>query len=182
MRVTAIGRGNVGGGLARLWKEAGHEVTVVGRDGGDASNSDAVLLAVPSDAIDKALASVPGVEGKVVLDATNPYAGRAEGFDSLAHQVKARTRGPVAKAFNINFAAVYDQISNQSSKPGCLYCGDEEAREITERLIQDAGYEPVPGGGLENARALEDFLAPAMAIAQATGGPFFYRFAPPGRL
>jgi predicted dinucleotide-binding enzyme len=47
VRITTIGRGNVGGGLGELWREAGHEVVEMGREGGDASGSDAVLLAVP---------------------------------------------------------------------------------------------------------------------------------------
>jgi predicted dinucleotide-binding enzyme len=53
---------------------------------------------------------------------------------------------------------------------------------VTERLIRDAGYDPVPAGGLENARALEDFLGPVAAISQSVGGPTFYRFPPPGEL
>src|SRR4051794_27924514 len=47
MRIAVIGRGNVGGGLARLWREAGHEVQELGRDGGDASAADVLLVAVP---------------------------------------------------------------------------------------------------------------------------------------
>ena len=31
MNITTIGRGNVGGGLARRWAKAGHSVTRVGR-------------------------------------------------------------------------------------------------------------------------------------------------------
>ena len=42
MKVAVIGRGNVGGGLADRWERAGHEVTRIGRDGGDVSNADAV--------------------------------------------------------------------------------------------------------------------------------------------
>src|SRR5918911_624525 len=110
MKITVIGRGNVGGGLARLWQGAGHDVIALGREGGDASGSDALLVAVPSNAIDDALAKVNGIEGTIALDATNAYGGRAEGFESLAHQVKARTGGPVTKVFNANFAALYDQL------------------------------------------------------------------------
>jgi 8-hydroxy-5-deazaflavin:NADPH oxidoreductase len=182
MKITVIGRGIVGGGLARLWESAGHEVTRIGRDGGDASGSDALLVAVPSNAIDAALEGVRGIEGRLAIDATNAFAGRAEGFESLAHQVKAKTNGPVTKAFNVNFAAIYDAIPNQRAKPSQVYCGDEAAREVTEQLIRDAGYDPVLAGGLENARALEDFLGPVFAISQSVGGPSFYRFAPPGEL
>jgi hypothetical protein len=55
-------------GLAKLGREAGHEVTAIGSEGGDASDADVVLLAVPSPAIDDALASVAGLEGKIVID------------------------------------------------------------------------------------------------------------------
>jgi 8-hydroxy-5-deazaflavin:NADPH oxidoreductase len=182
MKITTIGRGNVGGGLARLWRNAGHDVTELGRDGGDASDADAVLLAVPSGAIDDALASVSGLEGKVVIDTSNAFAGRAEGYDSLAQQVKARTNGPVAKSFNLNFARAYDEVAKLTTRPGNLYAADDEARDVTEQLIRDAGFDPVYAGDLTNARALEDFLAAFFAFSQASGGPVFYRFGKPGEL
>jgi predicted dinucleotide-binding enzyme len=64
MRITTVGRGTVGGGLAGRWRNAGHEVTELGPDGGDASDADAVLVAVPSGAIDDALSRVTGLEGR----------------------------------------------------------------------------------------------------------------------
>ena len=174
MNITVIGRGNVGGGLAGRWRNAGHEVQELGREGGDASSADAVLLAVPSGAIADALGKVSGLEGKVVLDATNAFGGRNDEFPSLAHEVKSITGGPVAKAFNLNFARLYDKIDEQPERPGMLYAADDDAREVTEQLIRDAGYEPVPAGDLEKARALEDFLGPFGAF-----GPSFYRFWKP---
>jgi 8-hydroxy-5-deazaflavin:NADPH oxidoreductase len=127
MNVTIIGRGNVGGGLAARWSGASHQVRARGRDGGAASGSDVVVVAVPSNQIDAALEGVAGVEGRVSIDATNAFAGRVEGFESLAHQIKARTGGPVAKAFNINFANLYDEVESQRVRPSQLFCGDEEA-------------------------------------------------------
>ena len=179
MKITTIGKGNVGGGLASRWRKAGHDVTELGQEGGDASDADAVLVAVPSSAIDEALSKVSGLEGKVVVDATNGFRGRAEGFESLAHQVKARTNGPVAKSFNLNFARIYDRIDEQEPPPGNLYAADDDAREVTEQLIRDAGYDPIYGGNLDNARALEDFLAILVAYANDAGGQPFYRFAQP---
>ncbi len=179
MRIAVIGRGNVGGGLARRWRDAGHDVQEVGRDGGDVSGSEAVLLAVPSAAIADALASVSGLGGVPVVDATNATRGRPEGFDSLAEYVRSLTGGPVAKAFNSNFATLYDRLGGARTKPTMVYAADEGAREVTERLIADAGYEPVSAGGLEAARAVEDFLAVIFAVSRAGLGPFVYRFAPP---
>jgi predicted dinucleotide-binding enzyme len=49
---------------------------------------------------------------------------------------------------------------------------------IAEQLIRDAGYEPVSAGGLESARALEDFLTDMFVKL----GQVFYRFSAPGQL
>ena len=182
MQITVIGRGNVGGGLARLWREAGHQVTELGKEGGDASGADVVLVAVPSGVIADALGKVSGLEGKIVVDATNAFRGRDEQFESLAHQVKSITRGPVAKSFNLNFANVYDEIATQRVRPSNLFAADDEAREATEQLIRDAGYEPAYVGGLEHARALEEMLGILFAVNQSGLGPHFYRFARPGEL
>jgi 8-hydroxy-5-deazaflavin:NADPH oxidoreductase len=182
MNITVIGRGNVGGGLARRWEKAGHNVNALGREGGDASDADAVLVAVPSGSIADALGKVSGIAGKVTIDATNAFAGRNEQFESLAHEVKSIVGGPTAKSFNLNFANAYDEIDKQNARPGNFYAADDEAREVVEQLIRDAGYEPVPVGGLEHARALEDHLGLFFAVSQALGGSVFYRYARTGEL
>jgi predicted dinucleotide-binding enzyme len=183
MKITTIGRGNVGGGLAQRWRKAGHEVTTLGRDGGDASDADVLLVAVPSDQITGALRGVTGIAGKIVIDACNAFHGREGDYPSLAHQVKSLVGGPVAKAFNTNYAALYDRIDEQRVPPSDMYAAEDGAREVTEQLIRDAGYEPVYVGGLEQARAMEDFLAGlSFAIVRTGMGRFFYRCATPGSL
>jgi predicted dinucleotide-binding enzyme len=178
MNITTIGKGNIGGGLARLWEQAGHNVTTLGHDGGDASDADVVLVAVPGGAASDALSRVSGLEGKIAIDTENSFSARDEKYESFAHEVKAHTNGPVAKAFNANFARLYDQIGNARVRPSCLYAADDEAREVTEQLIRDAGYDPVSLGGLENARALEDFVPGVLGKV----GRVFYRFASPEEL
>ncbi len=182
MRITVVGKGNVGGGLARLWQRAGHTVTALGSDGGDASDADVLVVAVPSTAIADALGKVGGIRGKAAIDATNALHGRSAGFTSLAHEVKALVGGPTAKSFNINFAVLYDQIGAQRARPSNLYAAEDDACEVTEQLIGDAGYDPVYVGGLDQARLLEDHLELVFAINQAGLGPFFYRIARPGEL
>jgi predicted dinucleotide-binding enzyme len=105
MRVTTIGKGNIGGGLARLWEQAGHTVTTLGHEGGDAADADVILVAVPGGAASDALSKVTGLEGKTAIDAENAFGARNEEYESFAHEVKAHTNGPVAKAFNANFAS-----------------------------------------------------------------------------
>lgn len=182
MNITVIGRGNVGGGLADRWEKAGHAVTRLGREGGDASDADAVLVAVPSGQIADALGKVIGLEGKIAIDATNAFDGRNEEYESLPHEVKSIVGGPVAKAFNLQNAALYDWIDEQRARPSNLYAADEDARRVTERLTHDAGYDPVFVGGLEQARALEDSVGLFGAIRRAGGGPHFHRYAKVGEL
>jgi predicted dinucleotide-binding enzyme len=183
MKLAVLGRGNIGGGLANLWERAGHEVTRIGREGGDVSEAEAVLVAVPGGAIAEALDNVKGIERKTVIDATNLIGvSPPAGFPSNAEFVKSRTNGPTAKSFNINFAALYDRIGEARSTPSNLWCGDEEARQVVEQLNRDAGYEPVYAGPLENAAAQENFLKLVFAINQGGLGQFFYRMAPPDQL
>src|SRR5437667_3629613 len=140
MRIAVVGRGNVGGGLADLWERAGHQVTRIGRDGGDVSAAEVVLVAVPGGSIAAALDQLQGIAGKTVIDATNRVGvDPPPGFFSNAEFVKSRTHGPTAKAFNINFAALYGRLG--------------EARAVVEQLNRDAGYEPVYTGSLGNAAA-----------------------------
>jgi 8-hydroxy-5-deazaflavin:NADPH oxidoreductase len=182
MNITVIGRGNVGGGLARRWERTGHAVTALGRDGGDAAGADAVLVAVPSGAIGEALGKVSGLEGKTAIDATNAFGGRDESYESLAHQVRSIVGGPVAKAFNLEYAALYDQIDEQRVRPSTIYVAQDGAREVAHQLIHDAGYDPVFAGGIEQARALEDSVALFSGIRRAGLGAYFHRYAKPGEL
>ena len=178
MRVTVFGKGNVGGGLADLWEHAGHQVTRLGRDGGDVSGADVVLVAVPGGSIAEALVRLTGVEGKTVIDATNRIGvGAPAGFASNAEFVKSRTGGPTAKSFNVNFASLLSRLGEARVTPSNLWCGDEEAREAVEQLNRDAGYNPVYAGPLENAVRQESIIDLIFAIGEGMG-EYVYRFAP----
>jgi 8-hydroxy-5-deazaflavin:NADPH oxidoreductase len=118
-----------------------------------------------------------------VIDATNRVGvDPPPGFFSNAEFVKSKTHGPTAKAFNINFAALYGRLGEARARPSNLWCGDEEARAVVEQLTRDAGYEPVYCGPLGNAAAQESLIKTVFAIAQGGMGPFVYRMAPPEQL
>ena len=179
MRVATVGRGRLGGGLGGLWRAAGHEVIEIGRDGGDVSGCDAVLLAVPSGAVGDALAALSGLGDTPVIDATNPVqTPPPEGFGSVSEYVRSLTGGPVAKAFNTNFAAIFDRIGEAAERPSMVYAADDGAKAVTEALIEAAGFEPVRAGDLSAARAIEDFVAVIFAVSSEQG-PFFYRIYRP---
>lgn len=179
MKIAVVGRGNVGGGLADRWERAGHQVDRFGKDGGDVSGADAVLIAVPGAAVADALDGVRGIEGKTVLDATNLFGSDPpDGFTSNTEFIKSKTNGPTAKSFNLNLARLYDQIDQAKSRPSNIWSGDEEARDVVEQLNRDAGYDPVYAGGLDKAAAQEQGLGLILAVQQGSA-PFFYRMAPP---
>jgi predicted dinucleotide-binding enzyme len=145
-------------------------VDEIGREGGDVSDAEAVLLAVPGGAVAEALAGVGGLDGKTVIDATNLIGVEPpSGFASNAEYVKSVTGGPTAKSFNVWFASLVERLGETSLTPSNLWCGD-------------AGYEPVCAGPLSNASLQEGFVPLAFAIVREGGvGPFFYRMAPPER-
>ncbi|MER6345269.1 NADPH-dependent F420 reductase [Streptomyces sp. NPDC001595] len=182
MNITVIGNGNVGGGLARLWRKAGHQVTTIGRDGGDAATADVVVVSVPGNAIADALSKVTGLDGQVTIDTTNLYTERDDTYLSLSHHIKAIIGGPTAKSFSTVFAAAYDDITTQRVTPTSLYAAEPGAKDLTEQLIRDAGFDPLHIGDLTpGARLLEDSSPLTRAIA-ARIGPFFYRYGRPGEL
>src|SRR5439155_11085837 len=119
---------------------------------------------------------------QVTIDATNIFGPYPPGSESLAQQVKSIIGGPTAKAFNTNFAALYDQVDAEPVHPGTLFAADPEARAITEQLIRDAGFDPIYVGDLGQARLLESLISVTMGVAQGGLGPFFYRFSRPGGL
>jgi 8-hydroxy-5-deazaflavin:NADPH oxidoreductase len=183
MKIAVVGRGKIGGGLADLWEKAGHDIVArIGRGGGDVSDADVVLIAVPGGAVAGALDTVQGIGGKTVIDATNLVRVKPpSGFDSNAEFVKSRTNGPTAKSFNLNFASQFGKLREGKSRPCNLWSGDDEARQAVEQLNRDAGYEPVRMGGLDQAATQEHAIDIFFAITQEMG-PFVYRFAPPEQL
>ena len=93
--------------------------------------------------------------------------------------MKSGTGGPTAKAFNVNFASLYDQVAAASINPGDLWCGDEEARAAVETLNRDAGFDPICAGPSRTPRSRRASSTLVFAINQGGMGPFFYQMAPP---
>jgi predicted dinucleotide-binding enzyme len=175
-RIGVLGGGNVGGGLAELWRQAGHDVRVSGRDtiAETAAFGDVVVLAVPDTAASEALSSAGSLAGKVLIDATNNLGGGPTGAEIAALVPDAE----VVKAFNTVFARLYDRLGSETPAPSMVLCGDdEEAKTTVALLARDAGYEPVDAGGIDAAADIEAFARLVIGIAYRQGhGPFFYHF------
>ena len=92
MKIATIGRGNIGGGLAKRWRDSGPRGNGVrAATAGTPRASDAVLVAIPSNAIEDAFTKVTGIGDAVVIDATNAFTGPRRGLRV------ARAPGQVAR-------------------------------------------------------------------------------------
>ena len=184
MRIGILGAGNVGGALARVWTNRGHEVklgvpdaqnertqkTVASLGGAvrAGTNADAgafgevVALTVPWPAAKQAIESSGNLTGKVLIDCTNPLSNDLKRLlvgltTSAAEQVAGWARGArVVKAFNTIGAGNLGRADFSGLTADGFYCGDDTtAKELAKALIADAGLNPVDVGPLRNARLLE---------------------------
>jgi predicted dinucleotide-binding enzyme len=63
-----------------------------------------------------------------------------------------------------------------------LSASDAGARETTERLIRDAGFDPIHLGDLGQTPLLESLIALTVVLDRGELGPCFLRFNRPGEL
>lgn len=180
MKVTLIGTGNMGSGLAKHIAKAGHTLAITGRDAAKAQalaqanratfkavnaaeGADVVILATAyGDAI-TALRAVGDLTGKVIIDITNPltadYMGLSIGHStSAAEEIqKAFPKAKVIKAFNTVFAQVLANGPKLAGETVQVYfAGDDAgAKETVKALIQSTDFAAVDAGELKNARYLE---------------------------
>jgi predicted dinucleotide-binding enzyme len=158
MQIAILGAGNVGGALGRGWARAGHAVTYGVPDpsaaryrpaaeaAGGASllpvpravqGADAIVLAVPFEAVGDALAAAGDLSGRLLIDVTNPLrmgAGGLElsvGFDrSGAEHVASLAPGAaVFKTLNQVGFEVMANTAGYAAPPVMFVAGDDAARK-----------------------------------------------------
>ena len=183
MNITVIGAGNMGSAFVKQLARVGHRVSVTGRDqtkaeqlaaenpgaaavarNGAAVEADAVIVATGYGDAVEALQSLGNLDGKVVIDITNPinadFSGLSLGHDTSAAEeiAKAVPGAKVVKAFNTVFAQVIDEGADfgNGQKATVFYAGDDEHAKQTARTIAESlGFETVDAGPLRHARYLE---------------------------
>jgi hypothetical protein len=185
MKIGIIGAGKIGGTLASLWANAGHEVFVssrhpeqlqelarslgpkgrVGTPREAAAFGDVVLVSVPYGAL-------PGIgrdlanelKGKVVLDTGNPYPERD---GEMAEEARRKGTGIASAEFlrGVRLVRAFNAIRAQDLRTEAhrkgepvgipIAADDERALAIASRLVRDAGFEPVVVGPLAKARTFD---------------------------
>jgi len=197
MKVLVIGAGNMGSGFVKQLSAAGHPVSVTARDAAKAASvasqypnakavpaagategQDLVILATGyADAV-PALQSVGQLQGKVVVDISNPltadYMGLTLGHSTSAAEeiAKAVPGALVVKAFNTVLAQVLGQGATlaDGSKVTVFVAGDNEvAKTSVKTLAESLGFVTVDAGGLKNARYLEPLAGLNVYFAYGAG-------------
>jgi predicted dinucleotide-binding enzyme len=165
-KIAILGKGNVGGALARSLARTHSHVQSVGNDKTTqrqaATQADVVILAVPFSALDEVVKNLgAALDGKVVVDATNaltPDYQLALGYTtSGAEELQKKLPGArVVKAFNTVFAQHMDGGKVGRTPLTAFVSGDDAAaKQTVVTLAKDIGFETVDAGPLKNARLLE---------------------------
>lgn len=183
MNVLLLGAGNMGSALARQFARAGHSVRIAAKslqkaeavaaqiDGatavdvaGSAAASDVIVIATPFDAAIATLRAAGPVDGKIVVDLTNPltadYMGLTIGHDTSAAEeiANAFPNAEVVKAFNTLFAQVLAEgpsFANGQTAPAFVASDSERAKATVIALVESIGFRPINAGPLNTARYLE---------------------------
>jgi predicted dinucleotide-binding enzyme len=193
MRIAVIGTGNVGSALADKLAHHGYDVVVaassadsaeraarnvecraVGSPGEAAREAEAIILAVPADALSEVAAEIRAdVVGKPVIDVSNgPNVVQAG--ESLAEALQRQLpRARVVKAFNTAFASRMTAPTN-GDKPldGFIAGDDTDAKQAVAALVRDVGFEPLDVGDLRNARVLEGMAWLNISMNMANNWPW----------
>lgn len=180
MNVTLIGTGNMGSALAAQIAKAGHKLTIIGRDADKAkalarsvgaqssgkavvADADVVVVATAFADAAGALRAAGNLDGKVIVDITNPLTADFMGLTighatSAAEEIqKTFPAAKVVKAFNTLFAQVLAGGPQLAGKTVPVYlAGDDAAAKSTvQSLVESIGFAPIDAGPLRNARYLE---------------------------
>ena len=198
MKITIIGAGNMGGGIATRAIAGGHNVEILDRDpaearaladqlGGstsvldrsDAFGGEIVVFALYYPVIKDAVQEYADrLAGRIVVDITNPI--DMETGDSLATPPGASSaeevaqlvppRTPVVKAFNTTFAPTLLAGEVDGQQLDVLIAGDDEgAKQKLSQLVADGGLRPIDVGPLRRAQQLEQLGFLHISIQEPLG-------------
>jgi predicted dinucleotide-binding enzyme len=179
MKIGIIGSGNIGGTAAKLFVKAGHEVAISNSRGPESLKSfvssvgpnivantvedaikfgEVILLAIPWRKRQDLLSVSKLLDGKIVIDAINPYSENFEVTDlgnstSSEEVLKQIPNSRLVKAFNTIY---YEHLRTKGNLNAPIedrftifVAGDDSnAKATVSKLIEDIGFAPVDTGSL----------------------------------
>lgn len=202
MKISIVGAGSVGRALGAGFAKAGHAVRFAVRDPAtyrpgptpqiaagplaEAGAADVIVLAVPWTSVANALDALGPLDGRILVDVTNPVAPPYEdlavgGGDSGAETIARRmSKARVVKAFNTCGAETMASPRFAEGPAVMPVAGDDpQAKRAVLELAQSLGFDAVDAGGLSAARLMEPMamLWIRLAHAQGLGRNFAFRLA-----
>jgi 8-hydroxy-5-deazaflavin:NADPH oxidoreductase len=196
--IAIIGTGNVGSALAGSFVRAGHNVTIAGRDADKARRvgaatgarsassardaaeaAEIVVFAIPfvesGEAVARDIADV--VDGKVVIDVTNPVKATYDGLisdegPSAAELIQGWLPGArVVKAFNTILASrMADPTASGAPIDAFVATDDAAAGATVLELARSIGLRPIAVVPLSLARHLEGLAFLNITLNMANAG------------
>jgi predicted dinucleotide-binding enzyme len=185
LKIGIIGTGKIGGALARHWVAAGHEVFVSSRHPEElqdlvkelgpkahagtpkeaAAFGDVILVSIPYGAMPQIGTDLRAeLADKVIIDTSNPVE-RRDGAQAVEWQKKGAGVATaellhstkVVRAFNcIPAASLANDGNRKPERLAIPIGGDDKAAVATaERLVRDAGFDPVVVGSLAKTREFD---------------------------
>lgn len=164
MKIAILGAGNIGGTLGKKWLASGREVVFGVRDANSPktlqtleaakgagvtsiaeaiTGADVILFSMPWAAVPEiAAANARGLDGKIILDATNNFAGPV--INNLSALEKASPNGKIYRAFNSLGWELFANPIVDGEQTNLFYTGPEgETKIVVEELIAEIGLQPV---------------------------------------
>jgi predicted dinucleotide-binding enzyme len=190
MKFGTIGAGTVALAFAREALATGHEVVLSSRRGPDslagrvaklgrgasaatleeAASLDYVLLAVPWRNLEAALQGLPAWNGRVLIDATNPFIETSPqlvladlGAKGASEVVAALAPGArIVKAFNSIVTARFNEgpIKNGGRRVVFVSGDHLEPTDFVKSVIESFGFTPIYLGGLATGGRLQQAGGP----------------------
>jgi 8-hydroxy-5-deazaflavin:NADPH oxidoreductase len=191
MQIGILGAGSVGLAVGRRLTGAGHRVVLSSARGPDALTPVAlsigaeatsvteaaaqplVLLALPWLAVPETLEPLPDWQGRILVDATNPFVafdppeladleGRSASVVIAEHAPGAR----VVKAFNSIAMTDFEKGPRLGDARRVLFVsGDDVAsKQTVGRLIAELGYAPIDLGGLNDGGRMQQAGGPLAGL------------------
>jgi len=198
LSICILGTGRMATTLARRWLERGHAIILGSRDpqaakarlgalgeqlsvsdfATAASQAEVIVLAVPWDAAREVLTACGSLDGKVIIDTTNPWSRATDnpevdastsGAEEIARLVP---EAHVVKALNGIFWKNLLDPTFSGLPASMFYCGDDDsAKSTVAELALEMNFDPIDCGPLPRARILESMglLWARLAFEQGMG-------------
>jgi len=181
MKIAILGAGNIGGTLGRKWAAAGHEVVFGVRDPGSAKAraalesagtgaraaslaeaaafGEVVLFSIPSGTVAEIARALGRVlDGKILIDATNNFAGPV--INNLAALQAVAPGANLFRAFNSLGWELFANPILDGQQVDMFYSGpDGESRRQVETLIAEVGLRPLWVGGNDQVTLVDNLGA-----------------------